>query len=147
VSLVLGEGLLRETFTTFKRCGAGKRECVVYWAGRQNTPGVVTLAIHPTHRAAQGLYEIDQAWLNRIWFELADEQLEIRAQVHTHQGQAFHSKLDDDWPLVQTVGFLSLVIPQFGLGRPTLDDSYLVELTSDGTWRTLDPRAELKVMR
>ena len=99
--------------------------------------------IHPTHVARPGYYEIAPGWLNRIWFELHDAQLEIRVQVHTHRGRAFHSRLDDNFPLLQTAGFMSLVIPRFALGPAGLDDAHLVELQPDGTWRELDARTTL----
>jgi hypothetical protein len=138
VPLKLGEGLLRETFTILRECGQGRNECVVYWAGPVGVPDLVDRVVHPDHVGAPGYYEIEQEWLNRIWFELNAQQIEIRVQVHTHRGRAFHSKLDDDYPFLQTAGFLSLVLPNFALGPEELDCSYLAELLSGGGWRELE---------
>jgi hypothetical protein len=145
VPLKLGEGLLRETFATVRRCGARRNECVAYWAGPQNEPSLVDRVIHPAHTSTPGYYEIEPEWLNRIWFELHDEEIEIRAQVHTHRGRAFHSKLDDDFPFLQTSGFLSLVLPRFGDGEVGLEGAYLTELMPGGRWRELDAAATLEV--
>ena len=143
--LNVGEGLLRETFATLRSCGAGKAECVAYWSGPLDHSGVVDALHHPDHRASPFYYEIDDHWLTRVWIELAQRRRAIRAQVHTHAGPAFHSRLDDDFPIVATPGFLSLVLPRFALGEPTLDEAYLAELDEVGQWHELDPRKSLKV--
>jgi hypothetical protein len=143
--LKVGEGLLRETFTIVRDCGKGRNECVVYWAGPVEEPSSVDRVIHPDHVGRPGYYEINQDWLNRIWFKLHAEQVQIRLQVHTHARLAFHSKLDDDFPLMQTEGFLSLVIPNFGDGTVGLKGAYLAELHAGGVWRELDPLATLEV--
>lgn len=145
MSVKVGEGLLRETFTVVRDCGNGRNECVVYWAGPVDDPRVVDRVIHPDHVGRPGFYEIEQDWLNRIWFQLSAEQVEIRVQVHTHRRQAFHSKLDDQFPLMQTDGFLSLVIPDFGHGPIGLEGAYLAELHAGGVWRELDSSAELEI--
>lgn len=143
--LKVGEGLLRETFTIVRECGKGRNECIVYWAGPVDQSGLVDRVIHPDHVGRSGYYEVEQDWLNRIWFPLNAEQVEIRVQVHTHGRLAFHSKLDDQFPLMQTDGFLSLVIPNFGHGPVGLEGAYLAELHAGGVWRKLDPLSELEV--
>jgi hypothetical protein len=146
VPLKVGEGLLRETFTIVRECGNGRNECVVYWAGPQDCPALVDRVVYPDHIGGPGYYEIEQDWLNRIWFRLNAERVEIRVQVHTHARLAFHSKLDDDYPLMQTEGFLSLVIPDFGDGPVGIRGAYLAELHAGGVWRELDPSAQLEVV-
>jgi hypothetical protein len=142
---MIGGGLLRETFTILRDCGQGRDECVVYWAGPVTEPAVVDRVIHPDHVAGPDRYEISQEWLNRAWIRLNTQQIAIRVQVHTHGTIAFHSELDDAFPLIQTEGFLSLVIPDFA-GRPVgLDGAYLAELHPGGVWRELDPRTELEL--
>jgi hypothetical protein len=107
-------------------------------------PDVVDRVIHPDHVGRPDFYEIGPSWLNRIWFELNAKQIEIRAQVHTHRRQAFHSSLDDEFPFMQTAGFLSLVLPNFGLGPAGLDNCYLTELIPGGAWHQLDPAIALE---
>jgi hypothetical protein len=74
-------------------------------------------------------------WLNQFWIALARRNLGIRIQVHTHPRAAFHSPTDDAFPAIQTPGFLSLVIPNFGLGPIGFDGAYLTEIQQDGSWR------------
>jgi hypothetical protein len=104
-----------QTIQQFQRCGRGERECVTYWVGPLDDSERVDLAVHPIHTARAGHYQVNDAWLTTFWFRLANERRSVRAQVHTHGGTAWHSKTDDDWPLIQTAGFLSLVVPDFAM--------------------------------
>lgn len=101
--------------------------------------------IHPEHIGEPDYYELKQEWLNWIWSHLRAEHIQIRVQVHTHGRRAFHSTLDDEYPFLQTVGFGSLVIPNYGTGPVSLDDTFLVELSEQGTWHELDPQRLLRV--
>jgi hypothetical protein len=69
----------------------------------------------------------------------------VRVQVHTHPGRAFHSPTDDDFPIVRTEGFLSLVIPRFAQGKVGLAEAFLTEVQSDGEWKQVDPDETLIV--
>ena len=52
-----------------------------------------------------------------------------------HPAEAFHSPTDDAFPMIHTVGFLSLVIPNFALGPIGFQDAFLTEIQADGHWR------------
>lgn len=143
MALRLREGLLWEAFATLREHGAGRRECVVYFTGARALPGHVDGVLHPRHRASPSSYEIDGRWLTRTWIDLASADREMRMQVHTHGAKAFHSKTDNDFPVLQTRGFLSLVIPNFATGPVSLRNSFLAELQDDGHWIELDPEREL----
>jgi hypothetical protein len=127
--------ILDETFAHFRDCGRGKRECQVLWVSPWDAPETIAKAVHPKHEAHVGGFVLDDRWLNEFWFTLAQENLGIRIQVHTHPGEAFHSPTDDAFPIVHTTGFLSLVIPNFALGSIGLENVYLTEIHEDGSWR------------
>jgi hypothetical protein len=132
--LLLSQQLLHSTLQTLRRCGGSKDECVAYWSGPLSAGGVVDGVLHPRHRASPQHYEVEPSWLNETWLALAREGRTLRAQVHTHTHRAFHSSSDDRFPIVQSAGFLSLVLPDHGR-RDDLHGAYLCELTSQGTWR------------
>ena len=126
--------ILEETFSHFRRCGCGRRECQVLWLSSWDSPEIISKAVHPKHEAHVGGFVLDNAWLNAFWLELARENLGIRAQVHTHPGEAFHSAVDDEFPVIHTVHFLSLVIPRFGLRQIGLEEAFLTEIQDNGRW-------------
>jgi hypothetical protein len=131
----LARGMLEETFQHFRTCGRGRSECQVLWVSSWAEPDIITRVVHPKHSAHLGGFVLDDHWLSDFWMELGDTDSGIRFQVHTHPGEAFHSKTDDDFPIIHKPGFLSLVIPNFGLGSVDLNDAYLTEIQAHGGWR------------
>ena len=129
--------VLVDSFSIFRRCGAGRRECVSYWLGPLDSPRIVDEVVHPVHKAGRGGYAIDDGWLTAFWFDLARRSKSVRVQVHTHPGEAFHSATDDEWAVVHTPGFLSLVIPRFAQGPIGLEGAYLAERIATG-WRPVE---------
>jgi hypothetical protein len=127
--------ILDQTFAHFRGCGRGRCECQVLWLSPWAAPGTIIEAVHPAHEAHVGGFVLDNVWLNNFWFSLAQKNLGIRIQVHTHPREAFHSPTDDAFPIIHTVGFLSLVIPNFALGPIGFKDAFLTEIQADGGWR------------
>jgi hypothetical protein len=143
MALTLARGIVASTFGKFRRCGQGRDECVIYWTGPRETPGAVDDAVLPRHRAGSDWYETDPAWVTSFFLELRRNGRTARAQVHTHPTAAWHSCIDDRYPLAPSPGFCSLVIPRFGTGPVGLDDSYLAIVGSDGAWVERDPGTEI----
>ena len=139
--LRLAEGILTSTFRTLRSCGLGKSECVVYWVGPAAGP-IVDGVEHPVHERSAFGYVVDNRWLTDFWKRLASSHRSVKAQVHTHPGDAFHSTIDDEWPIVSQAGFLSIVIPDFAVGEPSLDDAWIGRLQADGTWRQVVTASE-----
>lgn len=129
------------TFHILQRCGRGECECAVYWTG-PTCEDRVDLIEHPNHNRSAFGYEVHDNWLTEFWKRLAESKRSAKVQVHTHPGQAFHSATDDQWPLVSQPGFLSIVIPNFATGQPSLENTWIGCLQPDGTWRHLKSPAE-----
>lgn len=138
--------LLAQTFSHFRHCGAGKRECQVVWTSPWTTPEVIRQVAHPRHRAHGGGFELDSAWINEFWLDLARSGHGIRIQVHTHPCEAFHSAIDDAYPIIHSSGFLSLVIPNFAMGSIGFDGAYLTEIQDDGRWHEVPIASHLELI-
>ena len=108
------------------------RECQVFWLGPANEPWRVTRTVLSDHSSEEFWLEVDSSWLTKFWIALAEQEMSVRVQVHTHAGEAFHSATDDKWPVVATPGFLSLVIPNFAMGPIGFDRAFLAKLGVDG---------------
>jgi hypothetical protein len=130
----ISAGLLARTFADFRECGRGRCECQVIWTSSWANPAVIREVVHPRHRAHVGGFEVDSAWLNAFWLRLAALKEGIRIQVHTHPGAAYHSSIDDRFPIIHSAGFLSLVIPNFACGVVGFEDAFLTEIQPDGSW-------------
>ncbi|MBI3699656.1 MAG: hypothetical protein HY242_04335 [Afipia sp.] len=131
----LPRSVLEETFTHFRRCGRGHEECQALWLSSWSQPDVITNVVHPKHVAHFGGFVLDDLWLSAFWLTLGQTNMGIRVQVHTHPEEAFHSLTDDEFPIIHSPGFLSLVIPNFALGQIGFRDAYLTEIQPDGRWK------------
>ena len=143
--LEINRTLLAATFDHFIACGRGRNECQVLWTGPWHSPARVTRVVHTRHFSHASGFDVDSTWLNELWLDLASAGCGIRAQVHTHPDRAFHSTIDDAFPIIHSVGFLSLVLPNFGTRR-SLEGAYLAELTDNGKWRDVNVRSHLQVL-
>jgi len=139
----LTQGMLEETFEHFRRCGRGREECQALWVGSWDTPDTISRVVHPKHVAQHGGFVLDDEWLNTFWIELGNTNSGIRVQVHTHPHEAFHSAVDDEFPIIHKAGFLSLVIPNFATGPVGFKDAYLTEIQQDGRWRQVEIASRL----
>lgn len=137
--LTLAPGVLGTTFEHLRRCGAGNTECVVVWVASIECPDCIDEVLHPAHVASAVRCDFDPAWIGELWLELARRRRTVRAQVHSHPGSAYHSARDDQFPLIHTPGFISVVIPNFASGPVRLSDAYVTERDNDGGWRRLGP--------
>ena len=131
----LERGLLDETFRDFRECGCGRDECQMLWLSPWSQPQTITHVVHPKHDGHYGGFVLDDGWLNDFWLHLGKTHMGVRAQVHTHPREAFHSRTDDEFPIIHTPGFLSLVIPDFGLGPVGFEEAYLTEIQPNGRWK------------
>jgi hypothetical protein len=126
---------LEQSFAHFRNCGRGRRECQVLWTSAWSSPDLISAVVHPRHNAHGGGFVLDDAWLHQFWLDLGKTAFGIRVQVHTHPGRAFHSQTDDTFPIIHKPDFLSLVIPNFGLGPIGFEKAYLTEIQPDGRWQ------------
>jgi hypothetical protein len=138
--------LLAKTFDFFRQCGGGRRECQVLWTSPWTEPATISEVVHPQHRAHGGGFQLSSDWITSFWLDLARAGHGVRVQVHTHPGLAFHSATDDQYPMIHSVGFLSLVIPDFALGPARFDRAYLAEISPDGDWREVAPHSRLEIV-
>ena len=141
----LTQGMLEETFEHLRHCGRGREECQALWVSSWDSPETIYRVVHPKHAAHFGGFVLDDDWLNAFWLELGNTNSGIRAQVHTHPREAFHSATDDEFPIIHKSGFLSLVIPNFALGPVGFKDAYLTEIQPEGRWRQVAIESRLVV--
>ncbi|HEX6349158.1 MAG TPA: hypothetical protein VF160_07180 [Candidatus Dormibacteraeota bacterium] len=118
---------------------------MIWWIGPVDQPALIRDIVHPAHQAGYSSYEIDQQWLHTYWMELDKKRLSIRAQLHTHAGAAFHSKTDDEYAVVYTTGFLSIVLPRFALESTCFDSAYVAELMPNGAFEQVSLESRLDI--
>ena len=128
----LPQTLLQSVRRVLEDCGTGRNECIVYATAHLESPLIADAFIHPRHASTPTSTTVERAELHRVWDDLRSERRKIVMQIHSHPGGAFHSSTDDNFPIIHSVGFLSLVVPSFG--RHGLDGAHLAVYEGDGKW-------------
>lgn len=140
---VLPGELLEATVRGLRQEGRFAVESIVFWAGgvRDGTATISTLLIpkgpgvskHPLQ------VRVDDRTMAALCDRLDPPQTVLLAQVHTHQGEAFHSWADDQFS-PDTPGFLSIVLPRFAHGGPeTWMEWAFFECLGGGEFREIGP--------
>jgi proteasome lid subunit RPN8/RPN11 len=83
------------------------------------------------------LYAVGGEELHHLNVYLYENKLSLIAQIHSHPGKAYHSDTDDAFPIMTTVGGISIVVPNFA-SRPITVDSWAVyRLSKQNQWMEL----------
>jgi hypothetical protein len=115
---VIPRDVIVTTNEVLRRRGADGFEAFVLWTGR----GVgrefnVRSAYVPRQTATKSdagvCVTVAGEDLHKLNLWLFEHKETLAAQVHTHPTGAYHSETDDAFPIVTTVGGLSIVVPFF----------------------------------
>lgn len=137
---MVSEAIRRATEAHFRECGNGSRECVTFWAASRTASDIAEVArvIHPQHAATLVSTQVGPDVLYDINESLYTNRQMLVAQLHIHPGPAFHSATDDAFPIVQSPGFYSIVLPDFGSrGLKGMPGCFVAEFSLDLDWRAL----------
>lgn len=83
------------------------------------------------------LYSVPGEELHRLNVFLYENNLSLIAQIHSHPKEAFHSETDDAFPIVTTVGCVSIVVPNFASGDIEINTWAVYRLTIENNWKQL----------
>ena len=110
--------IIDQTEVALREAGADGHERFALWTGTADTEVFAVDHLYVpeqqgyrfddglcVHVEADALHELN-VWLYR------NEQL-LGVQIHTHPQEAYHSETDDTYPIVTTLGGLSIVVPRF----------------------------------
>lgn len=130
-----------------REAGYDGNERFVLWSGTICDDSLLISTMHvpkqTAYRLSSGLcvrVEADELHRLNVWLYEHSERLAI--QVHSHPTEAFHSDTDDAYPMVTTLGGLSLVVPDFARYGVRGPGTALFRLSTSG-WQELSP-AEAK---
>lgn len=139
--IILGD-VMTSTVHALRAFGKSRNEGLVLWLGHiDGHQAKITHSMVPPQRSIQtedGVgYIVAEETLLEISRFLNQKKLRLIAQVHSHPGRAYHSSADDRYAVVTKEGGFSLVVPNFGFGRPDLT-SWAVYRLSGPHWIQLD---------
>lgn len=85
------------------------------------------------------LVKVEADELFRINKWLYEHKMLAIAQLHSHSGEAYHSDTDNAYPIITTLGGLSLVVPDFASREFELSNCAVYRLGENG-WLLLNKR-------
>lgn len=89
---------------------------------------------------------VETTELRRLNIALYESKKELIAQLHSHPTEAYHSDTDDEYPIVTTMGGLSLVAPDFAARPFDLRDYATYRLSKRAKWDELRESDVLKLI-
>ena len=140
-----------ETDRALRKAGVSRNEHFVLWSGVIDEDRLLARTFHSPRQTAYQLenglcVRVEGDELNRLNRWLYEHGERLAVQIHSHPTEAFHSDTDDAYPMVTTLGGLSLVVPDFcryGVRGP---DTALYRLALDG-WREVSPTDSQRILR
>jgi hypothetical protein len=144
------DDILRDTERALRAAGKEGYELFVLWTGRLlGDTFTVEHCYVPKQRSIRmrsGVcVRVDADELHKLNCWLFEQSQTLGVQLHTHPYEAYHSETDDAYPIVTTLGGLSIVIPDFcrhGLVTPKVA---VYRLTEWG-WEELDAKLRLDLV-
>ena len=140
-----------QTDWALREGGLGGNERFVLWSGVIDNDRFLARTFHSPKQTAYQLpsglcVRIEADELHRLNRWLYENGERLAVQVHSHPTEAFHSDTDDAFPMVTTLGGLSLVVPDFCRNGVRGPDTALYRLARAG-WEELSLAEARRVLR
>jgi hypothetical protein len=142
-SIKIYETVFQKTLEELRRIGDGDKEGIAYWSGTLNETDAtiknVDFADEYTEFHNEELFasvSLDMSF--KIGEKIHQRNEILFAQVHTHPFEAFHSFVDNTYPISHRIGFFSIVIPHFGKNVNSLLQCKIFEYEGKAKWHELD---------
>lgn len=137
--IILPKTNAEKAYSFMKKAGQEGVEGVCLFVGRLNgNVFEITDTIIPEQTAmkikAGLLYSVDGDELHRINVWLSENNLRLIGQIHSHPNRAYHSETDDAYPIVATLGGISIVVPDFAMRAMDIDDWAIYRLYEKDGW-------------
>lgn len=113
-------------------CVVGLRECLAPETRQRHegiaylyglTDGTTTLVVgaaRPQARTSPGSFEVSSVAVARVLRAIDLAGLQLVGQAHSHPEDAYHSAGDEAGARMAYQGFVSIVLPHYGIGLPSL---------------------------
>lgn len=140
-TLNIARNALAEAAEFFESCGSEGNEGTAMLAGDPRK-GLIDRCFVPDQVAHRSTYGVAVEVTMKGKLELASALASGErwmARIHSHPNEAFHSKTDDENPVLTATGAFSIVVPFFGLGLRHGLSACAVFLRHDGRWQEIEP--------
>lgn len=137
------ETKIKEAYSFLRKTGKKSYEAVALFAGQvEGNKVFIKEVIYPMQKSSRSFYglnyKVDGEELHRINLWLYKNKLKLVAQIHSHPKEAYHSETDDEFPMITTLGGLSIVVPFFAKSPLNYLEWAYFRLLSETRWEELN---------
>lgn len=139
-ALVVSQQIIEQTYNHFRAYGERGLEGFVLWNGTIGADELASVkeAYIPLQHSINTAYglsvTIPGEALHKLNVHLHSSSLKLLAQVHSHPSEAYHSTVDDFYPVTTQVGSFSIVVPHFGRVPFSSENCAIYRLTATNQW-------------
>lgn len=142
--LILPKTQIESVYQHLRQAGNKGVEGVALWVGVYNseTEFEIKATIIPAQKAysleSGLLYAVGEEELHRINVWLYESKMTLIGQIHSHPNEAYHSEMDDAYPIMAKMGGISIVVPDFAFRPFRLGDWAVYRLHPQNGWVELN---------
>jgi len=130
--IVLMASALNSLSNAIKEAAARRHEGIVYLAGWiTDSTTIITTTLVPEAKTTRGSFEVSAESMSRVVDRACKARVELVGQLHSHPGAAYHSDGDVEGANLVRNGFVSIVVPEYGLYLPELTQSCAFQWNTD----------------
>ncbi len=143
-TIVVPRAAVAEAHAHLRRVGRAGFEGFALWAGvAEGQSFTVRHTIIPAQKgikAEEGVcVRVESEELHRINVWLHEHGFTLIGQIHCHPTNAYHSETDNAYPIVTTLGGISIVVPDFAQRSFVLEKCAVYRLMPGEGWIELSP--------
>ncbi len=114
-NILLSVDIYEKTIQILREYGNELLEALVLWVGiESNNVFNIKEVWFPNQANSPISYYVTDIDVHLINVKLNQKKYSAIAQIHTHPGSAYHSNIDDQYPIMVLPGSFSIVIPELG---------------------------------
>lgn len=145
----ISKSIFDTTLHQLQKVGEDYKEGIAYWSGILNrSNGIIKNVIfaddYPEFHNEPYFANVSLETSFKIGEKIHQRNEFLFAQIHTHPSDAFHSFVDNNYPISHRIGFLSVVIPNFGKNIDSLQQCKIFEYKGKAKWDELKNNHILK---
>lgn len=128
------EEVLSNTIDLMRSRGVLRQEIVALWVGERGLRVKRVRGVWLPGQTVGGIgFVVSGDELFAMNMKLYRKGWKYIAQLHTHPGEAFHSEIDNEYPIITQEGSYSIVFPNFALDSKGLEKCRVYRLQT-GIW-------------
>jgi hypothetical protein len=144
-TLEIPRSIFNSTIQNLQENGLQDKEGIAFWTGTLNDTtaqikNVIFADSYPEFENQELFARVPLMASFKIGESIHQRNEKLFVQIHSHPFEAFHSFVDNKYPISHKIGFLSIVVPYFGKNVIDLSQCKVYEYLGNGKWKELSQK-------